>query len=398
MAEIILKKDRERSLSRKHPWVFSGAIERISGDPLSGETVTVRSYTGEFLASAAYSPISQIRARVWTFDEKEQVDAEFLERRIVAALSTRAAIGYLPLIPGQFDALRLIHGESDRLPGLVVDRYGDTLVMQVLSAGAEAWKPTLVDLLTRLTGCSNVYERSDADVREYEGLASVTGVLAGSPGKEVEVAEDGIRFMVDFAQGHKTGFYLDQRQNRRLVGQLARGRDVLNCFCYTGGFSFYAAREGAKSVLSLDSSEVSLRVAKQNQELNGLGDAPLEWREADVFTALRKFRDERRSFDLIILDPPKFAATVSQVERASRAYKDINLLAFKLLRQGGILATFSCSGGIDAGLFQKIVAGAAVDANVDAQILQHLFQSPDHPVSIHFPEGAYLKGLILLKK
>jgi 23S rRNA (cytosine1962-C5)-methyltransferase len=335
---------------------------------------------------------------VWTFDEKEVVDAAFFERRIAAALETRAAFGFLPLSAGLNEATRLIHAESDRLPGLVVDRYGDTLVMQVLSAGADAWKMTFVEILQRLTGCATVYERSDADVREFEGLPSVSGVLAGEVPAELVIAENGIRFKVDVVGGHKTGFYLDQRFNRQRVGELARGKDVLNCFCYTGGFSLYAAKNGAKSVLSLDSSEESLRIAKVNEELNGLSGDTMEWREADVFTALRKFRDERRSFDMIILDPPKFAATTAQVERASRAYKDINLLAFKLLRPGGILATFSCSGGIDAGLFQKIVAGAALDANVEAQITEHLSQSADHPVSIHFPEGTYLKGLIVLKK
>lgn len=398
MTEILLKTDREKSLLRKHPWVFSGAIESINGNPQAGDTVKVLSSRREFLAWAAYSPVSQIRARVWTFDEKEVVDAAFFERRIAAALETRAAFGFLPLSAGVNEATRLIHAESDRLPGLVVDRYGDTLVMQVLSAGADAWKMTFVEILQRLTGCTTVYERSDADVREFEGLPSVSGVLAGEVPAELVIAENGIRFKVDVVGGHKTGFYLDQRFNRQRVGELARGKDVLNCFCYTGGFSLYAAKNGAKSVLSLDSSEESLRIAKVNEELNRLSGDTMEWREADVFTALRKFRDERRSFDMIILDPPKFAATTAQVERASRAYKDINLLAFKLLRPGGILATFSCSGGIDAGLFQKIVAGAALDANVEAQITEHLSQSADHPVSIHFPEGTYLKGLIVLKK
>lgn len=399
MAEIILKPGREKSLLRRHPWVFSGAVDRIVGNPRAGETVVVLDSKSNFLAKAAFSPASQIRARVWTFDEAEPVDFDFFSRRIDSSLALRASLGLPnPAYPGhERAALRLIHAESDLLPGLIVDRYADLLVMQSLTAGSEAWRDTIADILMEKTGASAIYERSDVDVRELEGLPIRSGPLRGLPPARLDIDENGLRFNVDVASGHKTGFYLDQRFNRRRVGELANGRDVLNCFCYTGGFSLQAARGGARSVMSIDSSADALTLARENAALNELESSTLEWRDADVFQALRKFRDERRTFDLVILDPPKFAATAAQADKAARGYKDINLLAFKLLRPGGILATFSCSGGIDAALFQKIVAGAALDAGVEAVIVEHLDQAPDHPVSLHFPEGSYLKGLICVK-
>jgi len=355
----------------------------------------VRSASGEFLAWAAYSPESQIRARVWTTDEAERVDRGFLRERLGRALALREAV-----IPaGETDALRLAHGESDGLPGLVVDRYADWLVVQILSAGMERWKDEVVGLLGELTGVKNIYERSDVDVRKLEGLEERKGVLMGSgPSGSVEVEENGLKFHVDISGGQKTGFYVDQRRNRARLGAYAAGREVLNCFCYTGGFSLYALRGGASSVLSLDTSAEAVEQGAANLALNGLPAEKAEWREADVFQALRLFRDQGRSFDLIVLDPPKFAPTAAQVERAARGYKDINLLAFKLLRPGGVLFTFSCSGGVTADLFQKIVAGAAQDAKVDAAIVERLAQGPDHPVALNFPEGEYLKGLVCLKR
>ena len=393
MDSLTLKPGREKSLLRRHPWIFSGALERVDGEPRSGETVDVLDSKGRFLARAAYSPSSQIRARVWSFDPQEQVDAAFFRRRIRAALAERKTLGFAE----QSDAMRLIHAESDQLPGLIVDRYGDVLVLQSLTAGSEFWRDTLADLLLEESGARGIYERSDADVRELEGLPARTGALRGSPAETVMIQEYGLNFKVDIARGHKTGFYLDQRSNRRRVGELATGREVLNCFCYSGGFSVHALARGAKSVLSVDSSADALALGRDNLALNELPAGQADWLEGDVFELLRKFRDQARSFDMIILDPPKFAATAAQAERASRGYKDINLLAFKLLRKGGVLATFSCSGGIDPALFQKIVAGAALDAGVDAQIVEHLGQGGDHPVSLHFPEGTYLKGLVCVK-
>ena len=404
MASLILKSGREKSLLRRHPWIFSGAVERVDEpSAASGATLNLLSFNGDFLARAAYSPTSQIRARVWTFNN-EPIGADFFRRRIKSAIHSRDTWH----LTHDTDAVRLIHAESDGLPGLIVDRYGDMLVLQSLTAGSEFWKETIADILLEETGLKNIYERSDADVRELEGLPPHIGVLRNSIIREsdskpniesrisnIVIIEHGLKFLVDIASGHKTGFYLDQRANRQRVRELAKDKDVLDCFCYTGGFTINALAGGAKSVVSVDSSAEALRLGRENVLLNGLPEP--EWIEADVFQRLRKFRDERCSFDMIVLDPPKFAPTASQVDKAARAYKDINLLAFKLLRPGGILFTFSCSGGVDADLFQKIVAGAALDANVDAQIVEHLSQAADHPVSLNFPEGTYLKGLVCHK-
>jgi 23S rRNA (cytosine1962-C5)-methyltransferase len=399
MAAIILKPGREKSVLRRHPWIFSGAIEHIEDEPRSGGTVDVLSFNREFLAKAAYSPHSQIRARVWTFDPREEIDADFFRKRIQPAIQTRTTLGLFTTENQISNAVRLIHAESDGLPGLIVDRYADSLVLQSLTAGSEFWKETLADLLVEITGIKNIYERSDADVRELEGLPIHAGILRGHLSSFIlPIIEYDLKFLVDVEHGHKTGFYLDQRANRRRVGELAKDRDVLNCFCYTGGFTVHALAGGAKSVLSVDTSADALALGRENVSINELPADRSQWLEADVFQALRKFRDENRAFDLIVLDPPKFAPTAAQAEKAARGYKDINLLAFKLLRPGGILATFSCSGGVDAGLFQKIVAGAALDAGVDAQIVEHLSQDRDHPVSLHFPEGTYLKGLVCLKR
>jgi 23S rRNA (cytosine1962-C5)-methyltransferase len=386
MPSITLKPQREKSLLRRHPWIFSGAIAQVDGNPKSGETVDIFDSKGDFLAKAAYSPQSNIRARTWTWLD-EAVDADFLHRKLDTAIRRRSSFA-------DTDAYRLFHAESDGIPGLIVDRYGEVLVIQMLTAGAEYWKETLADLLIELTAIENIYERSDVDVRTLEGLEPRSGVLRGKPSKKLIIQEYGIKFNVDIAHGHKTGFYLDQSENRNLVGQLAKDRDVLNCFCYTGGFSIHTAAGGAKSVTSIDSSGDALKLGVENAALNGQASSSHEWIEGDVFKELRTFRDSRRNFDMIILDPPKFAPTKFQVEKAARGYKDINLLAFKLLRPGGILVTFSCSGGVDAYLFQRIVAGAALDAGVDAQIVKELRQGPDHPIALSFPEGAYLKGFI----
>jgi 23S rRNA (cytosine1962-C5)-methyltransferase len=390
--KIILKPGREKSLLRRHPWIFSGAIHNVEGEPAPGATVDLFSAKGDFLARAAYSPESQIRARVWTFAD-EPVDADFLRRRIQRSIHAREIWN----LSQETDAIRLVHAESDGLPGLIVDRYGETLVLQSLTTGSEFWKETIADILLGETGLSSIYERSDADVRELEGLPPIVGSLRGNPPEQITIKEHGLSFTVSLTEGHKTGFYLDQRANRLKVRGLAQDRAVLDCFCYTGGFTLNALAGGAKSVLSVDASAGALELGKKNAALNGLPPERQEWMEGDVFVLLRKFRDEGRSFDMVILDPPKFAPTQAQAERAARGYKDINLLAFKLLRPGGILVTFSCSGGVDAGLFQRIVAGAALDAGVDAQIVEHLSQSPDHPVALTFPEGTYLKGLVCLK-
>lgn len=399
MLTITLKPGKEKSLLRRHPWIFPTAIERIEGKPEEknkpGATALVRSSTGQFLARAAYSPKSQIRARVWSFNEDEPIDHALIKRRVKKALAYRLAT------IRDTDAIRVIFGEADGFPGLVADWYGGKnghLVCQFQSAGVEVWKTAIVQALIAETGCQNVYERSDASVREREGLPRVTGTLAGiEPSDETLVTENGVRYAVDIKTGHKTGFYIDQRDNRKLVMEHAAGRDVLNCFCYTGGFSLAALKGGAASVMSIDSSGEALTIGQRNVALNGLDASKAEWRDADVFKTLRALREQDKSFDLIVLDPPKFAASPDQVERAARAYKDINLIGFQLLREGGLLFTYSCSGAISADLFQKIVAGAANDAKVDARILRRLSAGIDHPVTTSFPEGEYLKGLMLYK-
>jgi 23S rRNA (cytosine1962-C5)-methyltransferase len=391
-ATLVLKPGREKPLLRRHPWIFSGAVAFIQGDPAPGETVEVRDYSGRFLARAAYSPASQIRARVWTWDERQQIDEDFFHSRLQQAIHARQGLSNFP--PN--DALRLIHGESDRLPGFILDRYGGTLVAQLLSAGPELWREDLTELALQISGAGSLYERSEGDARRLEGLPDRSGPVRGAPPPErLLILENGLRFQVDVYQGHKTGFYLDQRENRLRVRTLAKDRQVLDCFCYSGGFTANALAGGAASVLALDSSGPALAQLRENLALNDLPAGRVEVQEGDVFQALRGFRDRGRAFDMIILDPPKFAQTAAQAQRAARGYKDINLLAFKLVRPGGLLVTFSCSGGISEDLFQKIVAGAALDAGVDVQIIERLSQAADHPVALNFPEGAYLKGLVL---
>jgi 23S rRNA (cytosine1962-C5)-methyltransferase len=387
MARLVLRAGREKALKRRHPWIFSGAVARVEGEPASGETVHAYSSSGELLAVAAYSPQSQIRARVWDWQERV-IDRAFFEERIRCAVAGRAT-----LFATVTDALRLVNAEADGLPGVVADRYGDTVVLQLTSAGAERWREEIADALSQATGVARIFERSDADVRTLEGLTPRCGIVHGSPpATPTVIHEHGLRYRVEIESGHKTGFYLDQRDNRLRLRALAANRDVLDCFAYSGGFTLNALAGGATSVTAIESSEAALALAHANAELNDLPQA--EWLEGDVFQRLRQFRDASREFDLIVLDPPKFAPTAAHADRASRAYKDINLLAFKLLRPGGALMTFSCSGGISSELFQKIVAAAAVDAGVDARMDARLHAAPDHTVALNFPEGEYLKGLL----
>ena len=390
---IRLKKGREKSVKRRHPWIFSGAIETVSGTPGAGDTVEVRDAAGQPLALAAYSPKSQIRARVWNFDLKP-VTQEFFRARIERAIQLRKG---LPAAR-HTNAMRLVHGESDGLPGLVVDRYADVLVAQFLSAGAERWREEILNSLIEISGCEAVFERSDAEVRSLEGLAPRVGFARGNrAASRCPIVEHGLNFRVDAEQGQKTGFFLDQRENRQRVRALAAGRDVLDGFCYTGGFALAALAGGAKRVAAVESSAQALEVAKENLSANPLDASRIEFVKADIFSHLRTLRDRGASFDMVVLDPPKFAPTAAQAKNAARAYKDINLLALKLLAPGGLLATFSCSGGVPAELFQSIVAGAALDAGVEAKILERFGAAADHPVALEFPEGDYLKGLLVLR-
>jgi len=392
MNRLMLKQGREKPLLRHHPWVFSGAIASVDGNPQPGETIAILSAKGQFLAWGAYSPHSQIRARIWSWNESDTIDGQFLRKRLQSALQFREKW----INQQTTNAYRLVHAESDRLPGLIVDRYDRTLVLQILSAGMERWCEEIVDILADLLQPEAIHERSDVAVRELEGLPLRTGTLFGSLTEQpMQVIENDLQFKVNLTSGQKTGFYLDQRDNRQFCRGIAQDKSVLNGFAFTGGFTAYALAGGANSVLSIDSSKKALDLGQENIALNSLSGDKCEWIVGDIFKELRTLRDRGRQFDLIILDPPKFAPTASQAKKAARGYKDINLYGFKLLKPGGLLMSFSCSGGIDPAFFQKIVADAALDAGVDAQILYRLGQTPDHPTNLAFPEGSYLKGLVV---
>jgi 23S rRNA (cytosine1962-C5)-methyltransferase len=388
--QITLKTGRERSVLNRHPWIFSSAIADGSKTPPDGAIVEVLSSAGSWLARGTWSGKSQIQARLWTWQEDESIDGALIQRRITRAIDGRRALADDPATT----AYRLVFSESDGVPGLIADRYGDYIVVQLLTVGAALRAQPIVEALVELLQPRGIYERSDADVRSKEGLEPAARLLWGAaPNGPIEILENGQRYLIDFTSGHKTGAYLDQRNNRRRVAAYCRDVDVLSCFSYTGGFELQAAAAGAKQITAIDSSAEALSVAAQNFERNGIV-TPVEQIEGNVFSELRRFRAEGRSFDLIVLDPPKFVQQRGQLERATRGYKDINLLAMQLLRPNGILATCSCSGLVSIDLFQKIVFGAAVDAKRDVQILERLTQAPDHPVLLTFPEAEYLKGLI----
>ena len=385
---LVLRPGREKSVRRMHPWIFSGGVARIDGHPAPGDTVRVTSSTGEVLGRASYAPASQLRARLWTFDSDTEVDDALVTSRVLAAAGRRSNLADIT------DAVRLVFSEADGVPGVIADRYGDTVVVQLGSAGADRWREVVADALFSLPGVRRVYERSDVDARQREDLSPRTGLMRGDePAAETIISERGLRYSVGFTEGQKTGFYLDQRDARSVVAEVARGRTVLNAFSYTGAFSVIAAANGARAVTSLDSSAPALAGVRRNAELNDVD--PGEVIEGDAFAELRTLRDRAKQYDLIILDPPKLAQTEAQVARATRAYKDLNLLGAKLLAPGGLLMTFSCSGGVSTELFQKVVAGAALDAKRNLRIIGRLDQPSDHPVPLSFPEAAYLKGLVL---
>ena len=405
MKTITLKAGKERSALRFHPWVFDSAIAKGGGDP--GETVRVESQTGQFLGWASFSPTSKIRARIWSFQSDERIDSAFFERQVAAAVAMRARLQ----VPS--NGVRLIHGEADGLPGLIVDRYDDTLVAQFLSAGTERFKADIVKALVLHTDAKRVFERSDSGVRGLEGLPAVTGWLHRAEGANDDTAiviqEQDWSLQLDIAEGHKTGFYLDQRDSRLKFAEYARRlnlRQVLNCYGYTGGFSVAAlsgmrqsgALGAGAEVITVDSSGPAIAKAQANVQRNGFTTDNASFMDADVNATLRSLHKEGRQFDGIVLDPPKFAPSAAHADRAARAYKDINRWAFKLLAPGGVLFTYSCSGGIPPELFHKIVASAGTDSGIDAHILERVQAAPDHPMTVNFPEGEYLKGLILMKK
>lgn len=399
MVDLILKKGKERSLLRRHPWVYDTAVQKLVGKAKSGDLVRVLSNDGRFLAWAAYSPESTLRARCWTFNECEVINKQWIEKKVLKALSARQ------MLFQRTSAVRVIFGEADQLPGLVVDRYGDWFVTQFQAAGVEAYRETIADILMAHPGIKGVFDRSDAATRHREGLAERVEILRGQePPEEIEVIEDGVRYGVDVRKGHKTGFYIDQRENRLLAQNLAkifkekhgRGMRALNCFCYTGGFSLALLAGGAESVVSVDSSAEALAMAQRNAARNGFSEDRAQWIQADVFEYLRQAREQGVEFDLVILDPPKFASSHRHIEKAARAYKDINLKGLKLIAEGGELLTFSCSGAMDVDLFQKVIAGAVVDSKRDAWMVARLGAGIDHPLMMTCPEGEYLKGLQLI--
>ncbi|MBP6017006.1 MAG: class I SAM-dependent rRNA methyltransferase [Candidatus Promineofilum sp.] len=412
-ATLILKPGRDKPVHNRHPWIFSGAIGRVQGQPAPGDLVTVADQKGVPLATAYYNAKSQIQARILSWDAAEPIDEDFWRRRLRLAINGREALTNpetrheirnttettLPTAraPLPTDAYRLVNAEADGLPGLVVDRYGDYLVMQCQTLGIDRRKEMLTALLVELLQPVGILERSDVDVRGKEGLKPLVELRHGAPPPaELTLRENGFSFLMDVHHGHKTGFYLDQRDNRAAVARppYMAGREVLNVFAYTGAFGVYAAAAGARAVVQVDSSAPALEIAERNMRLNGFERPTDEYIAGDAFEVLRYFREEGRQFDAVILDPPKFAHNQGQIDRAARGYKDLNWLAMRLLRPEGVLATFSCSGLVSADLFQKIVFSAAVDARRDVQIWRHLSQSADHPVLLSFPESAYLKGLL----
>ncbi|MEP0354937.1 MAG: class I SAM-dependent methyltransferase [Paraglaciecola sp.] len=389
-SSVILQPGREKSLLRRHPWIFSRAIEKTIGRTNSGDTVDVFSHDGDWLGRGAWSPESQIQVRIWTFEKNETIDNGFFQRRIATAQSSREEL----IARHGLTGYRLIAAESDGLPGITIDRYANVLVCQLLSAGAEKHRSKIVWALTKQFPDCSIYERSDVAVRKKEGLELVTQVLHGEVPDEVVIEENGVKILVNVKKGHKTGFYLDQRDNRAIAAKYAKEKEVLNCFCYTGTFGSYALMNDAKSVTNLDVSDLALTTARRNIEINNLDASKSEFLNLDVFQALRDFKQEGRQFDEIILDPPKFVDSKGSLTRACRGYKDINMLAMQIMRPGGILCTFSCSGLLSFDLFQKVVADAALDAGRTVQIIERMSQAADHPVSTNYPEGFYLKGLV----
>lgn len=389
--QVHLFPGREKSILRRHPWIFSGAIQKVIGEPTSGETVSVIGSSGRLLGYGAFSGESQIRVRMWSFDPNDEVNDQFIHNRIRRAIYGRKDLTSLQ----NTNSRRLIYSENDGLPGIIADKYDNVVVLQLSTAGAYRWRETIIEEINNQVGCACLFEKSDADVIQLEGLEEVVKIQTGCiPDQRIIVNENGIQYYLDLLEGQKTGFYLDQRDNRSIIKGYAKGRSVLDCFSFSGGFTLNALIGGARKVTAVDSSEPALQLLAENVALNNMDSESVEIVQDNAFDHLRKLRDRGEHFDLIILDPPKFAPTTAQVERAARAYKDINLLAFKLLADKGVLLSFSCSGGVSMPLFHKIVADAALDAGREVQIIKFLHQAEDHPISTTFPEGEYLKGLV----
>jgi 23S rRNA (cytosine1962-C5)-methyltransferase len=391
MIDVILKKGKEKAVTHRHPWVFSGAIEKVKGKPANGDIVRLQNAKGEFMAYGFYNDQSRVALRLLEWDEAVTVDEAWWRKKVAVAVAARNYI----LKPGVTDTCRLIFSESDYLPGLIVDKYADHLSLQILTSGIENIKPIIIDELQKLLNPTSIFDKSDASSREHEGLQPSVGLLAGNqPPELVEVVENGIRYGINIAEGQKSGFYCDQRDNRRVLAGYAEGKHVLDCFCYTGGFTLNAFKQGASAVTSVDSSALAIETLKSNLALNGFTDVEHRSFQSDVNKQLRKFREEGETFDIVILDPPKYAPSRSALDRAARAYKDLNRLGMLILKPGGLLATYSCSGAMDMTTFKQIIAWAALDAGKQVQFIHQFCQPGDHPVSATFPEGEYLKGLL----
>ncbi len=390
-----LKPGREKALKRENFWIFSGAVAKEPQLP-AGSVVEVHSAKGEFLAHCSYSPKSQIRARAWSFCQDEAIDVEFFRRRLRSAYRCRELSG----ITNSCSGFRLVAAEGDALPAVVIDQYNDTLVMQLLSAGSDFMRDQIAQAIKlEFPHIANLYERSDVGVRRKEGLGERTGVIFGEkPSPEIVINEHNMKLIVDICKGHKTGFYFDQRANRKLVGEWSKGRKVLNLFSYTGGFGVAAALNGATSIENVDSSANSLELARRNMLLNNIDSNKFTNTTANVFELLRAYEKSGQKFDLIVLDPPKLVESQANLTKGARAYKELALRAFNLLEPNGLLFTFSCSGLVNADLFAKITFDASFDAGCSAVILQRLSQDIDHPVWLSHPESSYLKGMLLMKR
>ncbi|GAA0286624.1 class I SAM-dependent methyltransferase [Psychrosphaera haliotis] len=390
MPAIIIRNERVKAVTRKHPWIFSKGVKKVVDNPKLGETIDIKDEDGNWLATGSYSPHSQIRARIWSFNEGDTIDHDFFVARIERAKAIRADI----IEKGQLTGYRLLAAENDGLPGVTVDVFDTTIVIQLVSAGAEFQRDNIISALKQVFPDFTIYERSDADVRGKEGIKKTRGLIHGELPEDVIISENGIKAYVDVEQGHKTGFYLDQRDNRALLETYVKDKSVLNCFSYTGTFGLYALRGGATSVTQVDLSAEALAIAERNVELNGFDNSKVEYVRHDVFKLLRKYKEDGKKFDVIVMDPPKFAESKAQLTGACRGYKDINRIAMELLNPGGHLLTFSCSGLMETNLFQKVVADAALDANRDVFFKEKLNQAHDHIIASTYPEGFYLKGFV----
>lgn len=392
MIDVLLKKGKEKAALQKHPWIFSGAIDKVKGTPSNGDVVRVLAADKTFLAYGYYNSQSRVAVRLLEWEEDSIIDKSWYEQKILKAILSRAHV----LHNEETNTCRLIFSEADYLPGLIVDKYAGFLSLQILSAGIENVKTDIIDILRAALNPTGIFDKSDASARTHENLEVSQGLLWGeTPPEFIEVRENNVRYHINIADGQKSGFYCDQRDNREILAAYTTGKDVLDCFCYSGGFTLNSLKQGAKHVTSVDSSALAIETMKHNLGLNGFSEDQQTSIQSDVNKQLRVFKEEGKSFDVIILDPPKYAPSRSALDRAARAYKDLNRLGMLLLKPGGILATYSCSGAVDLDTFKQIIAWAALDAGREVQIIKQFHQPEDHPVRISFPEGEYLKGLMV---